>query len=337
VTLIDGHLRRDVAPATEWPVLILDVTDEEADLLLTTLDPITALAEKNAEQLNELISDLTPSMDVEAFLHTLREDIPPELGEGHTDPDAVPEPPPEPITKPGDLWLLGDHRLMCGDSTRGKHVRKLMAGEQAGWMWTDPPYGVSYVGGTKDALTIQNDDGDNLAVMLAQAFKEADAALTESAALYVAHPSGALSVVFGNQFLVAGWHLHETLVWVKDSMVLGHSDYHYRHEPILYGWKGKRATWHGDRTQTSVLEVPRPKRSEQHPTMKPVELITRCLQNSSGPGELGYEPFCGSGSTIIAAQQLGRKCYAMEIDPVYCDVAVKRWEDFTGDKAVRDG
>lgn len=248
--------------------------------------------------------------------------------------DPGPEAPPEvPRTTPGTLYLLGEHRLLCGDSTRREDVERLMDGEQAAWMWTDPPYGVSYQGKTAEGLTIQNDGAEGLADLLQGAFTCADPVLAAGAPIYVAHPAGPASIVFGQAFAATGWKLHQTLVWVKNSLVLGHSDYHYRHEPILYGWKGKNRPWHGGRSQDTVFDVDRPSRSEDHPTMKPVELIASALRNSSRPGDIGYEPFGGSGSTLIAAEQLGRRCFAMELDPRYCDVIVRRWEAATGRQA----
>ncbi len=147
-------------------------------------------------------------------------------------------------------------------------------------------------------------------------------------------------MVFARAFIDAGWRLHQTLVWAKDSIVLGHSDYHYQHEPILYGYKLREgrlgrggASWYGDNAQSSVLAVDRPKASRDHPTSKPVELVQRCLSNSSRKGSAVYEPFLGSGSTLIACEQFGRRCMGLEIDPRYCDVAVRRWQEFTGKKA----
>lgn len=211
-------------------------------------------------------------------------------------------------------------------------------------LWTDPPYGVDYVGKTKDALTIQNDTGDIEGFLLA-VFGACDAVLAPGARFYVACPA----VQRGTQFRLAvngaGWTLHQTLVWVKDSMVLGHSDYHYRHEDILYGWKpgpgriGRGAhegtRWYGDHSQTSVFEVPRPKRNAEHPTMKPVELVTRCLANSARRGDVILDTFGGSGTTLLAAEAQGLDARLMEVDPRYCDVIVARWEAHTGLKAER--
>ena len=143
-------------------------------------------------------------------------------------------------------------------------------------------------------------------------------------------------MTFAQAFVAVGWRFHETLAWVKDSMVLGHSDYHYQHEPIIYGWKGKNRPWYGGRDKVSVIEIPRPKRSEDHPTMKPVALVEHCLENSSKPRDVGYDPFLGSGTAMIAAEKLGRVCYGMEIEPRYVDVAVRRWMNATGQVATRE-
>lgn len=240
----------------------------------------------------------------------------------------------------GQLWQLGEHRLVCGDCTDKAVVDKVMHGERASCMWTDPPYGVDYVGKTKDALTIENDGADGLESLLLDSFSIANDALESGAPYYVAHPPGALQVTFLTSVLAIGWKIHEQLVWVKDSMVLGHSDYHYKHEPILYGWtsgegrsgRGKHdgSRWYGDNSQVSVFEIPRPKRSSEHPTMKPPELVEACLQNSTQIDGIVYEPFSGSGTTLIACERLGRKCRAVEISPAYVAVAIQRWVDVTG-------
>lgn len=234
--------------------------------------------------------------------------------------------------KSGQLWQLGKHCLIVGDCTDTNTVRRLMGSEQAQMMWTDPPYGVNYVGKTKDALRVQNDDKEGLDALLAGAFSCADAVLMDGAPFYIAHPAGALCLKFGQAVLAAGWLFHETLIWVKDSMVLGHSDYHYKHEPIIYGWKGKNRKWYSDRKQTTVLEFDRPSRSELHPTIKPVELIEDGIQNSSRPNDIIYDPFAGSGSTLIACENLNRACRAIEIYPPYAAVIIQRWSDLTGEE-----
>ncbi|MEO6043371.1 MAG: ParB N-terminal domain-containing protein, partial [Tepidiformaceae bacterium] len=206
---------------------------------------------------------------------------------GLTDPDAVPPLPEEPITQPGDLWLLGPHRILCGDATNPHDVTIVMDGQLAACMWTDPPYGVSYTGGTKKKLTIQNDDPDGIASLLEASFAAVNDSLAPGAALYIAHPAGPGSVTFGRAFLAQGWRLHQTLVGVKSKLVPGHSDYHYRHEPILFGYKpgysGRRGRgsngWYGGNSASSVFEVQTPARNEDHPTSKPVALIEPMLQN----------------------------------------------------------
>lgn len=253
----------------------------------------------------------------------------------------VPSLPEVAKTKPGDLYVLGGHRVLCGDATSVANVARVVGPNKANMMWTDPPYGVDYTGKTKKALKIENDLSSGLGSLLADAFTAADAeALEDGAGIYIAHPAGALSLVFGDAIRGQEWRLHETLVWVKDTMVLGHSDYHYRHEPIFLCYKaggGRRgrggAGWYGPNNATSVLEYPKPSRSEEHPTMKPVALVEECIKNSSGVGGVVYDPFLGSGSTLIAAEQAGRTCVGLELSPAYCDVIVQRWEKLTGKTA----
>jgi site-specific DNA-methyltransferase (adenine-specific) len=197
---------------------------------------------------------------------------------------------------------------------------------------------VSYVGKTKDALTIENDslDADGLQDLLHAALSLAWANTRAGGAWYIAAPAGPLFLPFATVlFGLEVWR--QTLVWAKDSLVLGRSDYHYRHEAVFYGWKeGAAHTWETDRKQTTLLEFPRPKANREHPTMKPVELIRYCVNNSSTPADLIVDPFGGSGSTLLAAEACGRSAALIELSPVYCDVIVKRWEDFTGEKAVRE-
>jgi DNA modification methylase len=259
-----------------------------------------------------------------------------------TDEDDVPPVPVEPVSKLGDLYILGNHRLLCGDSTVLADVERLMGGAKAVCMWTDPPYGVDYTGKTKKALKIENDSSAGLVEMLHEAFACATVALESGAAVYVAHPPGALSVTFGEAFLATGWRLHQTLVWDKGTIVMGHSDYHYSHEPIYFGYTQSTAGrygrggkgWYGDNSQKSILSFPKPSRSEEHPTMKPVALIEHCLGNSTQTGTAVLDLFGGSGSTLIACEKTGRRCYMMELSPAYTDVICKRWEQATGKKAV---
>lgn len=237
-------------------------------------------------------------------------------------------------TERGQVWVIPSkstqgkaHRVMCGDSTSADDVGRLMDGEKAACMWSDPPYGVSYVGKTADALTIENDGSAGLESLLRGAFGVADSVLCDGAGIYIAHPPGALCVTFGNCFIAAGWHFHQTLIWVKNRMVLGHSDYHFKHEPLIYGWKGKNKHWYGERDKVSIFEIDNPLRNGEHPTMKPVELVVTHLQNSSRHGDIILDVFLGSGTTIVACEQTGRVGYGMEISPAYVAVILQRLKD----------
>lgn len=256
-------------------------------------------------------------------------------------PDEAGEPPAEPLTKPGDVWILGGHRVVCGDATDVLAYDALLCGDKVDCVWTDPPYGVDYVGKTGDALTIRNDGAEGLDDLLAACFGALSTVGKPGAAVYVAHPAGALSITFLQQFVAAGWRLHQTLVWDKGTIALGHSDYHYSHEPILFGYMpggGRRGRggsgWFGDNSQRSVICVPKPSANREHPTMKPVELVTRCLNNSAPRGGLVLDPFGGSGSTLLACEYTGRKGRLIELDPRYVDVICRRWQDFTGAKPM---
>lgn len=238
--------------------------------------------------------------------------------------------------KPGDIWQLGDHRLMCGDSTVITDVEKLMNGEKADLLLTDPPYNVAYVGKTKDKLTIQNDKQDDTSFLqfLTDAFFCAFSFLREGASFYVWHADSE-GLNFRQAIKTVGLTLKQTLIWAKNSMVMGRQDYQWKHEPCLYGWKeGAAHRWYSDRKQTTLLEFDRPTRSEEHPTMKPIALFAYQLQNSTQRGGLVLDLFGGSGTSIIACEQTGRKCYTMELDPHYCDVIIKRWENLTGKEGV---
>jgi site-specific DNA-methyltransferase (adenine-specific) len=257
--------------------------------------------------------------------------------------DDVPEVPPRPKSRVGEIYELGRHRIMCGDSTAQEAVSALLGGVVPEVVWTDPPYGVGYVGKTKDALTIKADDEVLVPTLVREAFRILDGFLAPSARFYVSCPPGPAGTTFRLAIADVGWRFHQALAWVKDSMVLGHSDYHYRHEDVLYGWKdgpGRpgRGThngtrWYGDHCQTTVVEIPRPKCSAEHPTMKPVQLVAYCLSNSSRRGDAVIDPFLGSGTTLIAAEQLGRTCYGMEIEPKYVDVIRQRYANFVKDPA----
>jgi site-specific DNA-methyltransferase (adenine-specific) len=248
----------------------------------------------------------------------------------------VPEPPTNPITQPGDLWTLGTHRLLCGDSTKSEDVERLMDGAKADMVLTDPPYGVSYIGKTKDALKVKNDElgEEDLTALIATAFDNAETHCRAGAYWYATVPPGPLHILFADDWKRRGI-LRQIMVWAKDSMVLGHSEYHYQHEPILFGWIPGDRHRNSDRTRTTLWHYDRPKANREHPTMKPIALWAQAVNDGSRHGEIIYDPFIGSGTTLIAAEQLGRRCYGMEISPQYCDVIVHRWEQFTGQTAKR--
>jgi site-specific DNA-methyltransferase (adenine-specific) len=255
--------------------------------------------------------------------------------EGLTDEDAVPEPPEEPITKPGDIWILGKHRLMCGDSTSIDHLEKLCNGRQVDMWLTDPPYNVAYEGKTKDALTIKNDSmsDDTFRQFLRDAYTAADAVMKAGAVFYIWHADSE-GYNFRGAAQDAGWKVRQCLIWKKSTMVMGRQDYHWKHEPCLYGWKeGAGHLWSADRKQTTILEFDKPSRNGEHPTMKPVALFEYQMLNNTKGGDIVLDSFGGSGTTLVAAEKNGRVAYLMELDPKYCDVIVKRWEEFTGKKA----
>ena len=346
--LIDGHLRADVLQNTEVPVLVLDVNEAEADKLLATIDPLGAMAEADADKLRELLEEVETQSEALADMFTeLAEEagILDGLNDAEIIEDEIPDPPADPITKPGDLWLLGDHRLLCGDSTKAEDVGRLMAGAKADLWLTDPPYGVAYEsagrrGKDNQHKEIQNDSRplDEMAKFWEQAATLAYESCSGSSSYYWFACQGGDQMMMMMSISRAKWRVRHELIWVKDQMVFGRCDYHYKHEPILYGWKQDGThEWSADRKQVSVLEFDRPKRSDEHPTMKPVGLVAYLLSNNTTSGDSVLDTFCGSGTTLIAAEQLGRKCYGMEISPAYCDVIVKRWETLTGRQATLEG
>lgn len=300
------------------------------------------LAEWDVPDLTETLAALQNDSDIDHLVTGFSDDEIAELVDGlMPDTDPVEDEAPEvmegdAITQAGDLWVMGGHRLLCGDSTDRECVDAVMGGEMAAAVLTDPPYGVGYVGKTKDALVVHNDDADGLAELLRKSLGHAFDVCREGGAWYVATPPGPLHLEFG--VLLSGMGvLRQTLIWVKDSMVLGRSDYHYRHEPIYYGWKpGAKHKEPPTRKETSVWEVPRPKVSREHPTMKPVALYAKMMENSTAVGSVVYEPFGGSGTTLIACEQLGRECRAIELAPEYCDVICRRYLALTGTSPVRE-
>jgi DNA modification methylase len=254
------------------------------------------------------------------------------------DPDDAPDRPAaaDLYVRAGDLWFLGQHRLLVGDATDPAAVARLTAGARISLVWADPPYGVGYVGKTPARLTIANDALGVEATRTLVTTALQLAPLPRGASFYVMAPTGPLHLEFLLAVRAANLTVHQILVWVKDHLVPGRSDYHARHEAVLFGWRdGAAHYFRSDRTQISVWEFNRPARSERHPTMKPVVLVGRAIRNSSPPGATVYDPFLGSGTTVIAAEMTGRKCLGMEVSPAYCDVAAQRWSKFTGKEARR--
>ncbi|MBP2638860.1 MAG: hypothetical protein H6Q72_4767 [Firmicutes bacterium] len=364
--------------AAEWADLIAD-------------NRIAEFSELDYELLADLLADINDSLDVELTGFSaqevdklLAEMETGDIVEDNFDPAAEAANITEPITQKGDIWQLGRHRLMCGDSTVLADVEKLMNGQQAEMVFTDPPYNVNYQGGTEDKLTIQNDNmsSEKFNTFLHDAFASMYAVTAPGGAIYVCHADSEGSN-FRGALQGAGWLLKQCLIWVKNQFVIGRQDYQWRHEAILYGWKpGAAHRWYGGRKQSTVIDndmpiviqqdgknaiatitvglstvalkmtdfeilhtgtdedtsiwrFEKPLRNGEHPTMKPIGLCGRAICNSSKSGDNVADFFGGSGSTLMAAEQTERVCYSMEMEPIYCDVIIKRWEEFTGNKALK--
>jgi site-specific DNA-methyltransferase (adenine-specific) len=287
-------------------------------------------------ELQDLKDDIDLSLlgfdpdELDALLNPIEET------EGLTDEDAVPDVPDEPKTKLGDIYILGNHRLMCGDSTSIDAVEALMDGQLADQLVTDPPYNIAYEGGSKKRDQIKNDEmaDEEFRQFLKDVYIAANAVMKAGAVFYIWH-ADTEGYNFRGAARDMGWKVRQTLIWNKDNSAFGRSDYHWKHEPCLYGWKeGAAHLWAADRKQTTVIQCKRPSKSELHPTMKPVELMEYQILNNTKGSDIVLDLFGGSGSTMIAAEKTGRKSCLMELDPKYCDVIVQRWEEFTGKKAV---
>ena len=350
--IIAGHGRTLAAQRlkmTEVPVMVAKGWSDAKKRAYIIADNRLALNagwdnEMLALELSE-IGDLGFDLDLTGFTAEEIEALTPEQIEaGLTDEDAVPEVLEQPVTVLGDVWVLGKHRLMCGDSTSVDAMDKLLAGQFADLVVTDPPYGVSYADknrslnasgrGNHIQTPIKNDhlQGNELKEFFLAAFSSMFVAMKPGAPFYVFAPQG------GKQMMMMMMMMQEAclpvrheLIWVKNNHVLGRADYHYKHEPVLYGWKdGAGHPWYGDRNKFSIWNVDRPMQSKLHPTMKPVELVEIPIQNSSKGHDVVLDLFGGSGTTLIAAEKNGRVARLMELDPKYCDVIVKRWMNFTG-------
>jgi len=235
----------------------------------------------------------------------------------------------------GDLITLGNHRLLCGDATISTDVERLMDGQKADMVFTDPPYNVDYEGYTKEKLTIKSDamSDDDYIQFLLDTFKCIRIAIKDGAGLYVCHAS-AWQLKTEQALIDCGFEMRNQIIWAKNTFAWGMGRYKFQHEPIFYAHvKGVSDSWYGDKTQSTLWQENKPSANKLHPTMKPVGIVLRATDNSSKAGDIIYDPFIGSGTTIIACEKTNRKCYGMELDPHYCDVIIKRWEDFTGKKA----
>ena len=331
-SIIVGHGRYAAAHLIGMemvPVLELDLTEEQAKAYRLADNKLNESDWDMGMVIAEL-KDLSPEMlDLTGFDKAL-------VLDDKDKADNVPSGPSEQRTVIGDVYEFGGHRVMCGDSTKAEDVDKLMGDRKADMVLTDPPYNVDYTGKTKDALKIENDSKSDVDFLtfLTDAFRNLDAHLKPGGVFYIWHADSE-GLAFRSACRNVGWTVRQCLIWNKNSMVMGRQDYHWKHEPCLYGWKdGASHLWAADRTQVTVLDFARPTRSEKHPTMKPVDLLGYQLSNNTKGEDLILDLFLGSGSTLIAAQNGGRFCYGMELDPKYVDVIVQRYVDFTGNTTV---
>lgn len=348
--LVAGHGRLAAARQlglNTIPVVVLDhLTPTQRRALVITDNQLALKSGWNEELLRLELEDLKLAdfdLSIAGFDPDELDDLlaPEETtAEGQTDDDVAPEVPEQPVSRPGDLWVIGDHRVLCGDATVAESYERLLSGEPADMVFCDPPYGVDYANSAKDKLRgkdrpILNDNlGDAFGPFL-------EAALTPMlqhcrGAVYIAMSSSELDTL-QSAFRAAGGHWSTFIIWAKHTFTLGRADYQRQYEPILYGWpEGTQRHWCGDRDQGDVWQIKKPARNDLHPTMKPVELVERALRNSSRPGNVVLDAFGGSGTTLIAAEKSGRRARLMELDPKYVDVIVRRWQDWSGKAAVRE-
>lgn len=371
LVIIAGHTRLKAAKLLglkEVPVVVASDLSEAQTRAYRLADNKTGeLAEWDDDLLQEELDALDDEFDMEdfGFEAEIVDDL--QIMEAMDEP-PIPETPEEPVSKPGDIWRCGDHLVMCGDATNPYEMARLMDGELADLAVTDPPYNVDYTGKTADALKIENDrmEESRFVEFLSDAFRTMAENMRGGGEFYIWH-AGMECKAFKEAVDMSGLDAKQYLIWVKNSLVLGRQDYQWIHEPCLYGWKpGASHYFTDDRSLVTVMEqepldpttmkkeelvdlvmrifdakIPttvikenRPTRNDMHPTSKPIKLMARLISNSSQRGEIVLDPFGGSGSTLLACESLGRRCRTMELDPRYCDVIIKRWEEQTGKKAV---
>lgn len=348
-TVLDGHLRLKGAlklGLEDVPVIWADgMTDAQVKQFRILVNQSVSWADWDEEK---LMAELTALADMGADLSMtgfdsaeidrLLAEARKAAGEAEADPDDVPALPDEAaeaLVRRGDVWTLGEHRLMCGDATSTEDMAALMADVSADMWLTDPPYNVAYEGKTKDALTIENDAMDDglFREFLTAACVVANEVMRPGAVFYIWHADSE-GYNFRGACRDAGWLVRQCIVWAKQHFVMGRQDYQWKHEPCLYGWKaGAAHQWNSDRSQTTVLEFDRPARNAEHPTMKPVELFEYLIGNSTKHGDVVLDSFGGSGTAVIACERTGRRARVMELDPRYAAVIVRRWEQFSGRKA----
>jgi DNA modification methylase len=337
--VIAGHARLLAARKlrlTEVPVIVLDhLTDTQRRALVLADNRLALNAGWDEEMLRVELESLKEdafNLDLVGFTDEELENLlaePEKANDGLTDEDAVPEEQEKIVTVLGDVWVMGEHRLLCGDATQVADVEKVMAGGLADMTWTDPPYNIDYEGRTKKKLKIQNDKlGSKFYDFLRDA--SANMLAVTKGAIYICMSSSELHTLH-QAFIEAGGHWSTFIIWVKNHFTLGWGDYRRQYEPMLYGWReGSTHFWCGDRNQGDAWMVNRPAANREHPTMKPVELVERAIRNNSKSRDTILDPFGGSGTTIIACEKTGRQARVIELDPKYCDVIVRRWQAFSG-------
>lgn len=332
--IVTGHTRLKAAKKLGMktvPCIVADdLTPEQIKAFRLADNKVAEAAEWDMELLNEELDGII-DIDMSDFNFGDITDSPSSEDVVEDDGENI-ELPRETKTRLGDLWTIGRHKLMCGDATSEDVLKRLMGGDKVDMYLTDPPYNVAYEGKTEDKLTIQNDSMEDSAFyqFLVDSFVAADSVMNEGAAFYVWHADSE-GYNFRGACRAVEWELRECLIWNKNTMVLGRQDYQWKHEPCLYGWKGGAAhNWYSDRKQTTVIDMNKPNRNAEHPTMKPVQLFAYLMENSSKPGDIILDSFCGSGTTLIACEQMGRVARVLEIDPKYCDVIIKRYINLVG-------
>jgi DNA modification methylase len=347
--IIAGHgrmLGAQQLKLKEIPVIVLDhLTPAQRKAYLLADNKLAELAGWDEDLLRAELRELELAdfdLEVIGFSDEELRDLlsePAEVSPGLTDEDAAPEAPEDPVSQAGDLWLLGKHRVLCGDATHLDHVRRLMAGEHADLIFTDPPYNVDYEGYTEEKLKIQGDrmKPAEFDRFLRKAFASYRAVVKTGGSIYVCHASS-VQREFQNAIEKAGFQVRCQIIWAKNTFAWGFGRYKFQHEPIFYCHvEGKKDAWYGDKSQSTLWHEKKPAANRLHPTMKPVELIERALLNSSKAGDLVADLFGGSGSTMIACERRNRNARLMELDPKYTDVIVKRWQDYTGQQATLAG